>query len=321
MLKNNYKNLVKFPCQPCGKVREDELETCPDFEVNQYSTAPEFRVRLNALDKLKTFDNLAAELNVWSETTLSQPLDLNSSTLEIEDKESKVLVGDGLILGTEKQSEHLMVNNVDKDGIISVRRNAPQKRWEENTPLRIYRIFSAPVIIEIVLDSVKQPDGEIEESISSMDFVYHWNSRDTCLSGLYHAEIQVYDINPDWKPSFFTHFIPWNGPVHTDTSGSTFSGSFPTDSSVKLENQNGQWFVSPIQYEGKHHLGVNDSVPYSGSIADDGSVILHDRPQYLGHSCIPDPDVIDSFRLPLFGKGYTLQIHPRFSTDALRNYA
>lgn len=262
----------RFGCPP---------DVCPDFVIKRHDTLPAFKVLVDDCDGPLDLRGLVLEANMWAKARLKKAITENDTYFRLADDIGfeQAMVGDIIVMERVRLPEHMLVTGFDeKNSLIQVQRGyngTTPSAWKRGTKLKIFRTLNAPASTETILEDIENVDGTTDEDVLTQSFmVYEWRPEDVCLPGCYWLEFKLL------KMIDLTLFSPgnsWCGPVHNQSGGFFFTGSIPSDSSMRLsyDSVNDKYLLpDPSEvWTGPIHQQSDDNY-YTGTVHNDGSVIL-----------------------------------------------
>jgi hypothetical protein len=260
----------KFGC-PSGQ--------SPDFVIRRHDTKPAFKVSVEDCDGPLDLRGLIVEVNMWAVAKLRDTIAESDTYFRLADNVGfeQVMVGDIIVMDRVRMPEHMLVTGFDENNkLIQVERGyrgTTVSSWKKGNRMRIFRIMDAPAETEMEFVDIQQVDGTVDKDVNAGSYlVYEWSAEDTCLPGCYWMEFKLL------KMKDVVYFLPggkWVGEFHKHTDGFFYTGSINTDSSVRLSyNQVDDIYLLPsTPWTGELHH--QDGVPFTGTVHNDGSVLLN----------------------------------------------
>ena len=270
----------------CGKFACDKDSfgcpdgVCPDFVIKRHDTRPAFKVSMEDCNGPMDFRGLVIEANMWALAKLRENLNETDDNFRLADDIgfNQVMVGDIIVVDQIRLPEHMLVLGFDEHNkFIKVQRGyhgTTPGIFKKGTKLRIFRMLNAQAVSEIELDDVQNVDGTVDKDvIQSSSLVYEWQPSDTCLPGCYWMEFKVLKMI---DMVLYLSNGNWVGETHQGDGGFFYTGTSSTNSSVKLsyDQINQKYLINSSVWSNDYHL-YTDNNYYTGSVHDDGSVLLN----------------------------------------------
>ena len=253
--------------------------TCPDFSIRRRDTKPAFKILVEDCDGPVDFQGLVIEANMWAVARLKAAITDSDNYIQLADNIGfeQVMQGDIIVMQRARLPEYMLVTGFDEaNKLIHVERgyrSTTPSAWAKGNYLRIFRLMNAPAFSEMVYQDVQNVDGTTsKDQLTESFLMYDWSIEDVCLAGCYWFEFKV------MKMIETTYFLPggnWVGSIHTLTDGRFYTGSSHTDASVVLsyDQVKALYLLPHGHWSGEVH--ENEDAVMTGSIQDDGSVVLN----------------------------------------------
>lgn len=209
---------------------------CPDLTIRRHDTRPPFRVNVEDCDGSIDLEDLVLEANMWAKGRIKKAMSPTDTYFQLADNIGfeQVMIGDIVIMERARLPEHMLVTGFDEDNyLVRVLRGyngTTPGTWKKGSSMRIFRVLNSPAQTELKYEDIEQTDGTIlKNQLTDSFLVYEWQPQDTCLPGCYWLEFKLLKMK---DRQFFLPGGRWTGLVHTDQTGSYFTGQFGTGSSV-----------------------------------------------------------------------------------------
>lgn len=252
---------------------------CPDFIIRRHDTKPPLKIFVEDCNGPMDLRGLVVEVNMWALAKLKADLDETTEYFRLADDIGfeQVMVGDIIVMDRVRMPERMLVVAFDEwNKLIKVQRGyhgTTPAVWKKGSQMRIFRILNGVAESEMNFDDKTEVDGTTTKDIITESYlVYEWQPEDTCLPGCYWLEFKLL------KMIDVVFYLPggnWTGEVHQHTDGFFYTGSFHTESSVRLSyNQVQKLYLLPdTVWAGEVHdySGMN----FTGDVHNDGSVLLN----------------------------------------------
>ena len=171
---------------------------CPDFQIKRHDTVPQFKVSIEDETGPLDLTGLVLEANMWSCAKFKTDVQPTDTVIQLADNIGfdQILAGDLIIPNRVRSPEQMLVLGFDEDAkTIQVERgynNTNASFWKRGTSMRMFRIFNAPAVTEMIYDDVTQVDGCVQSNqLVESYLIYEWNANDTCVPGCFWFEFKL----------------------------------------------------------------------------------------------------------------------------------